>query len=341
MPKKTISIRDIARLAGVSTATVSKVLNGKGSISQATREHVLEIAQREGYVANFAAKTLREARTRTVGIVTPDVSNDFYSSIVLTVETLLYESGYVSYVCDSHNDPAREADYLRSLVQRQVDGIVFVGGRRPTDWDLVPAGMPTTCIDRNFGDRNEATVHVSNDWPAIIRDATRLLAKHGCQRIAYLAVSRSSSSLEDNPFLAAYAAELAANGLVLDRNLVLHDSHQKPSTIAAEELVSARLNNGWEMDGIVAIGDRVALGALRALEAHGLAVGKDVLVIGVDNSLYSRIASPALSSVDRHVDELAQRGVKALLAQLSGVEVPERTVIVAHEVIERASTLGA
>ena len=340
MPKKTISIRDIARMAGVSTATVSKVLSGKGSISQVTRERVEEIARREGYIANYAAKTLRKSRTCTIGIVTPDVSNDFFSSIVLGFETVLYDNGYVCYICNTRGNAEREEDYLRSITQRQIDGLVFVGGRHAIDWSLIPSGTPVVCIDCPFGLRHEGVVYVENDWEGIVRDSVQTLLKRGARRIAYLSVTGAHVAPEENPLFMTYAKTLSEADIILDRNLMLQGSHRKASMLEAGELVGRCLDDGWTFDGVFAIGDRVALGAIAVLGERGIKVGSDVLVMGVDDSPGSRIVKPTLSSVNRHVDELASVGAEALLSMISGGTSPQR-IVIPHEIVERESTQGA
>ena len=112
------------------------------------------------------------------------------------------------------------------------------------------------------------------------------------------------------------------------------------SLVEAEELVSACLDAGVTFDGVVALGDRVALGVVNALKAHGLRAGRDVRVIGMDNSIYSRICTPPISTVKRHTDEMAERGVEALLAMMGGEAPRETRIVVMHEVVERATTLG-
>ena len=136
MAKRSVSIYDIAKLAGVSTATVSNVLNEKGSYSEKTRDLVMRIAREQGYVANFAAKSLREASTKTIALITPDVSNDFFSTLVLKVENLLRDRDYSSYICNTGGDCEREARYVRDLVSKQVDGLVYIGGRTSEELSL-------------------------------------------------------------------------------------------------------------------------------------------------------------------------------------------------------------
>ena len=340
MAKKSISIYDIAQIAGVSTATVSKVLNGKGSISQATRDRVLAIARDQGYVGSFTARALREGSTRTVGIVVPDISNSFYSSIVLDVETRLYDAGYTCYICDSHNDVQRTERNLTSLVQRQVDGLILVNGRKPAE-DAIPEGLPVVGIDCPYEVTSPWRADMRTDFSKMIEDATCTLIAHGCQRIALITVfSGARRDDYETPNVTPFRQALKKKGLRLDRNLILNGPHLRESRLEAEELVAECLDAGYAPDGIVALGDRAALGACTALEAHGLVVGRDVKVIGTDDTLYARIARPALSSVNRHVEQMSERGVQALLAMMAGERPAQTQIVIPHEVVERSSTLG-
>lgn len=151
MPDERVSIYDIAKAGNVSVATVSNVLNGKGRVSPATRSRITNLAQEMGYVPNLTAKSMRRQQTYTVGIITPDVSNEFHSSIVLEVETQLYEHGYTSYICNSGNDRQRESAYIQNLVQRNVDGLMFVGGTANFMNSHIPATLPYVAVDRNSG----------------------------------------------------------------------------------------------------------------------------------------------------------------------------------------------
>ena len=122
---------------------------------------------------------------------------------------------------------------------------------------------------------------------------------------------------------------------------MLEGPHRQTSLVEAAQLVDECLDAGYEFDGVVALGDRVALGVVNALKERGVAVGTDVRVIGMDDSIYSRISSPAISTVRRNTSQLAERGVEALLALLAGEKPAQTHVIVPHEVIERTTTLGA
>lgn len=340
MGKRGISIIDIAQMAGVSKATVSNVLNGTGRVGKETRKRVLQIAEREGYVANFAAKSLRAAETRTVGIITPDISNVFFSSIVMRLERELYSAGYTSFVCDTENDREREASYVRSMLHKQVDGLVFVNSTHRLDLSTLPPKLPTVVLDRGVSGTHERFASVDNDVRKMTHDMTKTLLDHGCSKVALVAVSASSSPLSENSRYLGYVEALAEAGARLDQNLVLRGMHIQPSNVEAGELMSGLLERGGLADGIVAIGDRVAIGAVKALEAHGLHVGSDVLVIGCDDSPVAELFIPTLSSVNRNVDELASKAAEALIALMNGEALDQPQIVVGHQVVERASTLG-
>ncbi len=334
-----VSIYDIAELAGISAGSVSKILNNKGNFSQKTRERVLAIAQEQGYVANFAAKSLRDAHTRTVGIVTPDISNDFFSSIIQGVEVLLREAGYTSYICSFSNDPDVERDCVRSFLQKQVDGFAFIGGRWAIDLAGLGVNVPSVCIDHDATDGSDCVV-VNSDMAGMAYDATSVLARRGCERVAALNVSSLTTSTPGLQLLDGYHRALVDAGMEVIPELYLTSKHRVRSYMEAEELVSECLEAGLAPDGIVAVGDRVALGAINALVKRGLVPGKDVKVIGMDNSVYSRIVTPAVSSIDRNVAGMAREASQALLAMLGGKKPERSRIIIPHRVIERATTLG-
>ena len=339
MAKRTVSIYDIAQLAGVSTATVSNVLNSKGSYSAKTRDLVLRIAKEQGYVANFAAKSLREASTKTIALLTPDVSNDFFSTLVLKAEGLLRAAGYASYICNTANDDEREEEYIRGLISKQVDGIVFIGGVTRSTINAA-ADVPVVHIDHEGALGMTHEVYVGNDMAQLTYDMTSTLFERACQRVALVSVSASLYHARGHDQTSGYYNYLKEHGIRLDKNLILEGPHKQTSHIEAAELVNECLDDGYDFDGVVALGDRVALGVVNALKARGIIVGRDVRVIGMDDSIYSRISTPAISTVRRNTSELAESGVKALLTMLKGEQPAQDHIVVPHEVIERATTLG-
>ncbi len=337
--KKQVSIYDIAKMVGVSAATVSNVLNGKGHASEKTRAAVLETARREGYVVNLAAKGLKSSRSHSIGIITPDVSNDYYSNIVLHVESLMHEQGYTSYICNTANNAERAQEYAQDMIQRNIDAFVFIGGRGGESAALI-GSTPSVFIDHLIEDRPSRSFEVGNDTRQMTYDQTRLLVDRGCRRIVFLMVDGSGRSIEGQDKYKGYVAALSDAGIKLDKNLVAVGDHSKSSRDRASELVRELVRGHESFDGIVAIGDRLAMGAAEELRRNQISVGNAVKIVGLDNSLYSEIYHPQLSTVDRGTDRMARIATSALKGMLQGKDPKSSSVLISHRIIERESTLG-
>ena len=142
------SIRDIAEIAGVSVATVSRVLNKKGKYSATTEKRVLAVVNSCGYISNMSAKSLREARSHTVGLIVPNVTNAFFSQLAYSIETELFQRNYSVFICNSGTDADKERDYFRTLIGKCVDGILCISDLNEIPSDILDRGVPIVCIDR-------------------------------------------------------------------------------------------------------------------------------------------------------------------------------------------------
>ena len=254
-PGKRPSMRQIAVAAGVSVATVSHVINGSGRFSEDTRKRVEAALKEYGYVTNMAAKSLRMAQSRTIGMIVPDISNDFFSKIALHVERELATEDYSVFVCNSANDPARERDYFRTLASKQADGIICISGLRRLDGEFVPHGIPVVCIDR-APENDLGFPHVGSDNIGGGYMATEHLIERGCKDI--LSISSFTANYPGNERQMGYERALAAHGMPLRRDYQLFVSGKQPSIIESEELVTDFLSTGYPVDGVFAHSDRAA-----------------------------------------------------------------------------------
>lgn len=329
------SIRVIAQLAGVSIATVSRVINNNGRFSEATRERVLRVIDEQGYVANMAAKSLRSAKSRNVGMIVPDISNDFFSAIALHVERHLAARGYSAFVCNSGNDPQRELDYFRTLTSKLVDGVLCISGLNTLSDEALPDGIPVVCIDR-YPENERSIPRVSSEDIAASNMATEHLIAQGCQRILFISSYTARHSRRDR--FEGYRQALEAHGMPILADNLAYVTGERPSMEEADNLVHAHLHaHGLDFDGVFASSDHAAVGALRALTRSGVAVPEQVKIAGFDNSVYAQLTSPAITSVERHPDELARQGCNVLLQLIDGGQVPA-TTLVSTELIVRASS---
>ncbi|WP_179184906.1 LacI family DNA-binding transcriptional regulator [Collinsella vaginalis] len=334
-----ISIYDLAKLTGVSATTVSNVLNGRGRFSEKTRKLVLDAAAEHGYVTNLAARGLHSGISHTVGIITTDVSNEYFSSIVLEIERLMRLSGYTSFICNTLYDSRQLEEYIRELRRHNCDGIFIVGGSGPKDI-ASNSTLPHVFIDFTSSSTSENSVSIGTDLEKATHDQVDTLARHGCNRIMLLLLDALRAFRPEHPIYEGYRAGLEAHGLEFDPDLEIIGPHLKKSRVESRELVLGALDRGIEFDGIVATGDRQALGAVEALQERGLIPGKDVLVIGLDNSVYSQLSAPRISTVERDTDEMARLGAVAMLDLVAGREPDSRRIVVPYRVIERETTLG-
>ncbi len=335
--RKPASIRDVAQMAGVSIATVSRVINNNGRFSEATRQRVLEAIKSCGYVTNMAAKSLRSSQSKTIGMIVPDISNDFYSTLALYAEQELARSGYSVFVCNSANNDERERSYIRTLVSKRVDGIICISGSNALSEEAIPQSIPVVCVDRYPGVDSSIPRVISEDERGGLL-ATEHLIACGCHHILF--ITSAVEDLNKQNRERGYQRALAQHGIPASDTYRLLLPGHRPSMDEAEQLVKAFLAEGRPLDGIFAVSDHAAVGALAALQAAAVDVPGTVKLVGFDDSIYTRIATPSITSVQRFPQKLAHEGCAALLRLIVGEQAPVETVVPV-ELVERASTVGA
>ena len=335
-----VSVYDIAAIVGVSATTVSNVLNGRGRFSDTTRDKVLSTAKALGYATNVNARNLRAKRTNTIGIVTPDVSNDYFSRIVLAVEHAMRNQGFSSFICNTSYNGEVATSRLKELKQRNVDGIFFVGCDQLGDVSVVDS-IPCALISYDDAVRPKRFFLSRNDFPSIVKDQTETLFARGCRRIALVELlDNISSEFMDPVTTKGYYECHAEHGMSPSDELVLVGKRNRGSRLDAHDMVKDAIGSGMQIDGIVAVGDRLALGACEALIELGITPGNEVKVIGMDNSLYSQLGMSGISTVERNPDMMAAAATGAVTAMIRGEEPTTNEIIIPHHVVERATTLG-
>lgn len=331
-----LSIRDIACMADVSVATVSRVINNNGRFSEETRRRVQKVIDENGYVTNMAARSLRSSKSGNIGMIVPDISNDFFSAIALHAERFLAGKDYSVFVCNSGNDPEREMAYFRTLTSKLVDGILCISGLNTLEDDLLTSRVPVVCIDR-YPENARAIPRVSTNDVEASRIATEHLIEQGCRQILFISSFTARYSKRDRE--EGYRKAIEANGLTTREADALYITGAKPSMIESEDLITSHLaNHGLDFDGIFCSSDHSAVGCLRALQKASIDVPGQVRLVGFDDSVYSRLTTPQISSVQRHPDQLAQRGCEVLLQQIQG-ETSSLETFVPSELVIRASSM--
>jgi LacI family transcriptional regulator len=322
-------VRDVARHAGVSSKTVSRVLNGEPGVSDATTTRILEVITTLGFRRNDMARMLRVGHsTRTVGFVIEDVGNPFFSGIARAVERYARERGFLVITGSSDENPDVERNLLRSLVERRVDGLLVVpaGDDHRFLSPEISAGTPVVFMDRPPG-RLEADVVLLDNVNGA-RQAVEHLIGHGHRRIGLLADDPVIFTVPER--LQGYREALQGAGLPVDERLVrlqVHDVRQ------AEAAATQLLNGPEPPTAFFAGNNRAAVGALRAIHAHP----SPVALVGFDDIELAEVFSTPLTVVSHSPQRMGEEACRLLWQRLDGNDGPPERVILPTELIPRGS----
>jgi len=316
-------MRDVAREAGVSIATVSRVVNGVDAVAESTRRRVLEAIRRLNYSPNLVAKSLVHRGTRNVALFVPDIMNPFFPAIARGVADAVASEGYTVVLCNTDDSTEPGPHFERLLRGNFVDGAILCG----TAWDaaplseLIPADLPVVVMDRRVPGLRADSVEIDNRLGGLM--ATRHLLDVGCRRILHLGGPVGVSTAEGR--LAGYL-EALCSGAADERDAAEADSDLiTRGPFRAESGYSrtrAALESGLSFDGIFAANDLLALGALQALRQFGRRVPEDVAVIGFDDIYMAALALPPLSTVAQPTYRLGTIAGRMLMARLDRSACP-------------------
>ncbi|MDX6561352.1 MAG: LacI family transcriptional regulator [Gaiellales bacterium] len=326
------TIYDVARLAGVSTATVSRALNGTGQVADAKRIAIDAAVEQLGYRPNTIARSLVTRSTQTIALLLPEITNPFYADLVTGIQQLTLERDYTMLLCTTDFDAEQEERYLRLLRAKHVDGALVDGLVLPPERiaRFVEDGFPIVCLDRDVNSRAVPLVQVDNRMGA--RLATEHLLALGHTRIAHIMGAPLRISEER---LLGYQGALTRAGLAPDSSLVaLGDFTETGGHDAMEELLAA----GSGLTAVFAANDLSALGAINAIVASGRSVPGDVSVVGFDDLRLARYTSPPLTTVRQPAREIARHSTELLLGMIAGRQPGKLHHLFPPELVVRSST---
>ena len=307
------TIYDVARLAGVSTATVSRALNGIGQIAPTTRAAIEAAVEQLGYQANTIARSLVTKSTQTIALLLPDITNPFYAALVSGVQEYTLGHDYTMLLCTTEGDAEREEQYLTLLRAKQVDGALVDGLLLPPDRiaRFVRDGFPIVCLDRDIESDSIPLVQVDNRLGG--RLATEHLIGLGHTRIGHVTGARVLGISGER--LAGYEEALAGAGLPADPRLVAEGRFTEES---GYEGARALLDAAPDVSAIFAANDLSALGVLSALAEAGRRIPGDVSVVGFDDLRLSAFTSPPLTTIKQPAAEIAQLATALLIGLTRG-----------------------
>jgi len=325
MSKTTIA--DVARAAEVSTGTVSHVLSGARNVRPETRARVERVIAELCYRPSTIARALTSRRTRTVGMIVPDVTNPFFADLIWQVERALTDADYALIFGNSANDPERERSYLEGLLQRGVDAAVLVV-TADTDESLlrrIAEEIPTVHVDRPAG----AADAVVGDNAAGTAVAVDHLVALGHRRIALVNGDERLPTARERR--AGFDAAAARHGL----EAAAHTAG--PFTLESGQRLALRLLE-YGPTAVLAGNDLIAMGVLNAASERGLRVPAELSVVGYDDIAYAAFTSPPLTTVRQPGGEMGTETARLLLSRLDGYDGDPRRVVVHPELVVRAST---
>lgn len=331
------TIVDVARLAGVSKSTVSRVLTG-GPVSEETRARVLAAMRELDYEPNAVARGLVSRRSKLIGVLISDVADPYYSELMQGMEDAASERRYDLLIYSTRWEEERELAYLRRLASRHVDGVIIVGGRSVTGSafvracrELVGEGRPLLFIDRGLGRGEVPVIEVDNVRAA--KEATEHLIALGHRRIAHIAGPADVSAARQRT--AGYRAALAAAGIPWDPALLVRGDFRKESGQAATQRL---LSLERPPTAIFAGNDLMALGAWKAILEHGLRVPRDVALVGFDDVALLALAEVPLTTVRQPRHAMGRRAVELLIEQMGKADgASGRVVTLPTELVIRGS----
>ena len=343
-PTKKATVSDIARRAGVSAATVSRVMNDADyPVRAELRERVLAAAAQLNYKPNVFSQMLKGGSSREIGIVVPSITNLFYAQLVSAVEEVCLRRGYTPIICSSQNSPDLEKRHLENLERKQVEGVLLSGVHLSEDLLETLSGSGRTFVLFDQTSPGYTGDCVGFDFFSGGYMATKYLLDCGHRDIAFISgpIDRPSR----NQYFDGYRRALRDAGARLNnRRVVLHGSSESPSDASTEtefrcgwELARNLLQSEYLPDAVVAINDMIAIGAIKYFESEGIHVPRDISVIGFDDISISAMVSPALTTIAQPATETGRLAAQILLDRLEGKPVENSSTILEPKLIERES----
>lgn len=326
------TMADVARRAGVSTSTVSHVVNGTRFVRSETRQVVLKAIQETGYIHNTVARSLATARTQTVGLAISGISNIYFASTVAAIEQAMGRAGYALLLTETHDDPKQEFAAVETLHQRRVDGLFLAttaGDDNPTLRHLLRLGVPTVLVDRLASDKFDG---VGTENKNATSSLVRHLAELGHRRIGIISGISGICTTEER--VEGYRNGLRQVGLPFDPTLVQSgESYADPAEEAVYQLFSIK----DPPTGLIVANNYMAIGSLRALNRRGLRIPDDIAFVSFDDFEWADLLRPRLTTIAQPVERIASEAARLMLSRLSDPQQEPRTVRLSPTFMHRES----
>ncbi len=318
-----VTIKDLARHLNISVATVSRAMRDMPEIKAETRDAVLKLAKEWDYQPNLLATNLVKNRTKTIGVIVPDLAYHFFASVIKGIEEEAIARGYSLLLTQTSELYERELTNVQNLSRGQVEGFIVSISQETTDFEhlkrLQRKGIPLVFFDRDADEIDVPKVMVDNVGAAY--EATKHLIQNGSKRIAFLA--GPSNVTVSNLRQSGYEKAIQDSGLDLDESLVVHGNYNLQQAI---ELTNELFELKNPPDGLVVVSDRLAVGAIVALRKKNIRIPEDVAIVSFNDEPICTIVTPTLTSVSQPTFEMGKMAIVLLINQIEnpdGLDKPE------------------
>jgi DNA-binding LacI/PurR family transcriptional regulator len=326
------SIKDVAARAGVSVASVSRVLNSSKPVAEATRQRVLAAAEALHYSIDQRARALRRRKSGTLGLIVSDVANPYFPDVIRAIESVAYHNGHDLFLCNSDEDPERERFYVRAMIAQRIGGIIIVPVTL-TSASLALAlrnDIPIVCLDRRLDDVALDSVCIDNRaGGALAADA---LLDRGHRRIAAIVATRTTPGSDR---LLGFSARLAERGVPLADEFVRDGEYKQSGGYAAATSIFALHDRPT---GLFVANLPMTLGALQAARERGFSVPRELSLVAFDDTPWATFLDPPLTTISQPTDELGSAAATLLIDRVEERYTGSaRTIVLEPRLIERAS----
>jgi LacI family transcriptional regulator len=328
-----VTIVDVARVSGVSYATVSRVLSGYEFVKESTRHRVMEAVKHLGYVANLQARSLAGGRTQLIGLVVPNLDNSYVGTVTRGIDQELARANYDLILYTSHHKPDKESFYVSAIAHGLTDGLLLVAPLVPTTYlaALRERNFPYVLIDQADATDSSSVIEATN-WQGAY-EATRYLLQLGHTRIAFITGALAVRSAIDR--LQGYRAALTDSAYPIKEELIIEGNYQKQTSY---EVTKSLLHSVDPLPtAIFASNDLSAFGAMDAIREHGLRIPEDISIIGFDDIPQASLVHPKLTTVRQPLEQMGQVAAKLLLERIEDRNRPPQRVTLATQLVIRDS----
>jgi LacI family transcriptional regulator len=329
-----ITIYDVAREANVSMATVSRVVNGNPNVKPVTRKKVLEVIERLGYRPNAVARGLASKKTTTVGVVIPDISSPFFAELARGIEDIATMYKYNIILSSSDQNKEKELHLLNTMLGKQVDGIVFMGGNITEEHVDEFKKSPVPIVLAGSIESSESVPTVNIDYEQATFDAVQAMAEKGHKKIAFV-VGPLHEPINTEKKLSGYKRALEEAGFAYEEDLVVEGDYTYDSGIEALEKL---LEASEKPTAIIVGSDEMALGVVHGAFDRGYKVPEDFEVISSDNTRLALMVRPQLTTIVQPLYDIGAVAMRLLTKLMNKETVEDQTVLLPHRIEYRQST---